>query len=109
MFSIPYNAKDFDMSGAVLEALGSDAYRELTPKIYEDAFQHRFLNTNENAQMLDLIHDSIVYDTGRIFADDIAMFNMFRWAAYDVSWQTKLTENKEIWEANIEKVSVALG
>lgn len=109
MFSVPANARNPELSGAVLEALASSGYRYLTPKVYETSFQHRFLQTPENAEMLNLIHDSIVYDTGRIFADDIAMFNLFRRSHENVAWMTYYQENWEIWEANIEKVTVELG
>ena len=78
-------------------------------KVYEESFQHRFLQTPENAEMLDLIHDSIVYDSGRLFADDIAMFNLFRNAYYDTEWRTLYGERYTIWMANIERVTVKLG
>ena len=109
MFSVPYNARNPELSGAVLEALGSSGARHLTPKVYEESFQHRFLQTPENAEMLNLIHDSIVYDTGRLFADDIAMFNLFRNAYYDTAWSTLYGERYTIWMANIEKVTAKLG
>ncbi len=110
IFSIPYNVKDTGMSEAVLEALGSDAYRTLTPTVYTNAFQYRFLETLENAEMLDLIHDSIVYDTGRIFADDMEMFNVFRQSHEGVhSWVTVLAEKGKLWKSNIEKVTITLG
>ena len=109
MFSVPSTARNPELSGAVLEALGSSSYTHLTPKVYEESFQHRFLQTPENAEMLDLIHDSIVYDSGRLFADDIAMFNLFRNAYYDTEWRTLYGERYTIWMANIERVTVKLG
>ena len=110
MFSIPPTVEDADMAAAVLEALGSSGYRSMTPKIYEESFQYRFLQNEKNAKMLDLIHDTMTYDTGRIFSDDIAMFNLFR-AAYDkdTSWTTTLAKKLDIWQANIEKVNSILG
>ncbi len=109
MFSIPYNVKDSALCEIVLQALGSDAYHNITPTVYTESFQHRFLSTPENAEMLDLIHDSIVYDTGRIFADNIAMFNIFRWAFYDTNWKTEFAKNGDTWISNIEKVTNTLG
>ena len=109
MFPSCVPATPFEHAGAVLEALGSSSYTHLTPKVYEESFQHRFLQTPENAEMLDLIHDSIVYDSGRLFADDIAMFNLFRNAYYDTEWRTLYGERYTIWMANIERVTVKLG
>ena len=110
MFSIPPTVEDADMAAAVLEALGSSSYRKMTPKIYEESFQYRFLQNEKNAEMLDLIHDSMTYDTGRIFSDDIAMFNLFR-AAYDksTSWPATLASKLDVWQANIESVNSILG
>ncbi len=110
MFSVPLSAPDSDLSEIVLEALGSDAYRNITPVVYEESFQTRFLASIDNGEMLDIIHASIVYDTGRIFADNISMFNIFRWAFYDgVNWKTKYAQNSTIWISNIEKVTNQLG
>ena len=94
---------------AVLEALGSSGYRSMTPKIYEESFQYRFLQNEENAKMLDLIHDSMTYDTGRIFSDDIAMFNLFRGAYQaETNWSSTLASKADVWQANIEKVNSIL-
>ncbi len=117
MFSIPYNAPDAELSEITLEALGSDAYRNLTPTVYVDAFQNRFLETEENAQMLDLIHDSIIYDTGRIFTDDIQdMWRIFR-QAHEAAWVSGTHESwssvygawKTPWESSIEDITNTLG
>lgn len=110
LFSVPTSVGNRELIGAVLEALGSSGYRNITPKVYEQSFRLRFLQNEENAKMLDLIHDSIVYDTGRIFADDIAMFNLFRNAFYSTLSWTQLYEGRHVtWEANIETVTNRLG
>ncbi len=109
MFSIPYNVQNAELSGAVLEALGSAGYRYITPKVYEESFQHRFLQSPENSEMLDLIHDSVVYDAGRFFADDIGMFNLFRRSHENVDWTSYYQTNYEVWEAAVQRVSIKLG
>lgn len=109
MFSIPKDARNMEMSGAVLEALGSAGYRYITPKVYEESFRHRFLQSPDNAEMLDIIHDTMVYDAGRFFADDIAMFNLFRRSHENVEWTSHMQMNYEVWEANVRRVSTKLG
>lgn len=110
MFSIPPTVSNKDEAAAVLEALGSSGYRSMTPKIYEEAFQYRFLQNYKNAEMLDLIHDCMTYDTGRIFSDDIAMFNLFRAAFYkETSWSTTVASKSDTWQSNIEKINSVLG
>ena len=109
MYGVPTSATDADVSAAVLEAMGSSAYRSMTPKIYEDSFQYRFLQNPENAEMLDLIHDTMVYDTGRLFSDDIAIFSTFRNAFYNTkSWTTLYGEKIDIWLSGIDSVNSKL-
>ncbi len=111
MYSIPTNAPDPAMSGAVLECLGSYGYRGITPVIYQESFQYRFLNTLENAQMFDLLHDTLVFDPGHIFADQIDCFAAFRQAAgtqFD-SWSTYYAANGKLWERALTKMITDLG
>ena len=78
MYCIPIDAKDTAMSGAVLETLGYYGAECITPAFYEEAFQYRYLGTENNARMFDLLHDTLVYDTGRFFADQLSCFSAFR-------------------------------
>ncbi len=111
MYSIPTNAADPAMSGAVLECLGSHGYRMITPVIYQESFQYRFLDTLENAQMFDLLHDTLVFDPGHIFADQVNCFAAFRKAADKsfTSWSTYYSANERVWEASLKKMVDNLG
>ena len=110
MYSIPTDAPDFAMSGAVLEALGSAAYRSMTPAFYKEAFQYRFLDTEVNARMFDLLHDTLVYDTGRTFCDQIDIFAVFRKAATaGTDWSSTLASSKTLWSKKITAIYDKLG
>lgn len=113
MFSIPRTSADPDMTGAVMEALGSSGYQTITPAVYEKAFRLRYMQNSQNAELLDLIRDSVIYDSGRIFADDIAMYNLFRNAFYEKyqEWTTLKAayQDGDVWRINIEKVNLKLG
>ncbi len=106
-YSIPTDAIDFSFSGAVTEALASDGYRRTTPTFYEQAFQLRYLQTEENAKMFDILHRTQVFDTVRFFADEVksgmSLFSSFRYAATDSSssWSTIYNANQAGWEATI--------
>lgn len=106
MFSIPGIANDPECSSYVLEALASEGYRQLRPAIYEDAFQYKYLATEKNAIMYDLINNSLVFDIGRTFADALGMFSTFREAAKDnsVGWSTIYQSKVDAWQANISTV-----
>ncbi len=107
-FGIPYNVADFDLSCIVLEALGSESYRSLIPTIYEDSFQARFFDTEENAEMLDIIRASITYDPGRIFYESIGTFNLFRTAGDSTGSLTEVLDKKPLWITNIASVNSTL-
>ncbi len=111
MYSIPTNAADPNMSAAVLECLGSYGYRYLTPVIYQESFQYRYLDTLENAQMFDLLHDTLVFDPGHIFADQINCFAAFRQAAGTTytSWSSYYAVNGRVWEKALTRLVEALG
>lgn len=110
MYSVPTDAPDPVMSGAVLETLGYQGATELTPVVYQDSFQYRYLDTPENARMFDLLHDTLVYDTGRFFADQVACFSAFRQAANATSdWSSYVKGQKKLWERNVVKIYETLG
>lgn len=71
MYSIPTNAADTKLSGALMEALASEGARLVTPAVYEASFELRYLRTEKNAVMFDLLHDTLVFDVGRIFCDQL--------------------------------------
>ena len=103
MYSIPIDAPDTFMSGAVLEELASSGYRTITPAFYRDSFQYKYLDTEVNARMFDLLHDTLVYDTGRTFCDQINIFSAFRQAATQgTSWSSIYTSNKNMLTKAIE-------
>ncbi len=124
MFAIPEAATNKSFSAVLLQALGSDAYRTMTPEIYNSYFRTRFMATPENAEMLDLIHDSLVWDIGRIAGDTIgtsaggneqakplSMFNCWRQAFYNqtVSWSAILAGSLGNWQSSLESMNESLG
>ena len=111
MFSIPANANNPDMSAAVLECLGSYGFRYLTTVIYEQAFQYRYLDTLENAAMFDLLHNTLVFDPGKIFADQLNCFSAFRKAAGTEfpSWSSYYASNGKLWSRSLSKIIETLG
>ena len=115
LYSVPQNSDDKDFASFVLEALASDAYRNLTPTWYDTMFKGRFLETPENAEMFDIIHDGILFDTGRIFGTQISnnggsqLFGCFRKAASSSNWVSYYKANASAWEAQINNINQSLG
>ncbi len=109
LYSVPSNATDKAFSSFVLEALASDAYRHLTPTWYETMFQSRFLQTPENAEMFNVIHDGIIFDAARIFGTHIGNFSAFRRAATSKHWTVYFDSQKGAWEELITEINTSLG
>lgn len=60
--SVPTTCEDFDATCAVLEALSAENYRNVFPTFYENALKIKYVSDNRDAQMIDIIHDSIYVD-----------------------------------------------
>lgn len=111
IFGIPTGCSDKDCSAAMLEALGSASYRTLTPAVYTVSFTYRFLNSLENAEMFDILHNTLVFEPGRQLGDQVNCFSAFRKTdpstSYD-TWTSVFKENSKVWENNIKKVIRAI-
>ncbi len=104
MFSVPKDA-DMSRSSAVLEALGSDGYKNVTPVVFENTFQGRYSDAPEDADMFKLIRDSIVYDPGNTL-NDLSTFSAFRNCVYqDKAWTTFFSENINKYAAALKSVN----
>ena len=62
--SVPYNVKNKEMSGAVLEALAYHSVDTLTVAYYDNALKTRYVRDEESGAMLDIIFATRVYDLG---------------------------------------------
>lgn len=95
LYSVSAYGNDSHRAAAVLECMASEAYRTTTPALFEVSFKSRYADANEDAQMYDLLRDTITYELGRLFhvqLNGIAdkYFNQFQnndrnWAS---TWQT---------------------
>ncbi len=68
-FAVPLDVKDADMSGAVLETLASEGYRQLTPALFEVCYKVKYNNdaTNRQAAIFDIMRENRQYDIVRLF------------------------------------------
>lgn len=106
-YSIPTNAPDEDMSGAVLEALASYGFRQITPAVYIASFQYRFLDSIENANVFDLLHNTLVFELGRQLGDQLNIFAAFRQAAQDTysSWSSYYSGQKKAFGRTLTNIA----
>lgn len=68
LYAIPKDAKDPDLSSAVLEALASESHYTVTPAFYETAMKVKYSADNDSARMYDIMLSSVSYDFGRVYS-----------------------------------------
>lgn len=104
-YSIPIDVKDNSMSGMIMEGLASDSYRNISDEIYYDHFQIRYNSAADvdSARMFDIVSDSVVFDTARMFMTEIKIFSKFRSGvnSIDQNWTSIYEGNKEGWETSL--------
>lgn len=65
--SIALSEEKANMAGAVLECMGSESYRQVTPAVFETAMKLKYSTGEDDSRMYDLIRETIQIDLGRIF------------------------------------------
>ncbi len=80
LYGIPIDAKDPDMSSAVMEALASEGYYNVTPVVFETAMKVKYTTDEDSARMYDIIRSSVSFDFGRVFCDSLGAhtYSLFR-------------------------------
>ncbi len=111
MYTVPVDVKDSARAGALLEALASEAYRSVSPAIFETAFKVKYAESEQAADMYDLIRNTLVYDVGRTFGDTINVFAVFRNAVRDnnPNWSSLVASNKKAAELRIKQIVEKIG
>lgn len=113
MFSIPIDVKDTALSGLLMEALASEAYRSVTDTVYYNLFQTRYNSTGneDSAEMFDIVSDSVVFDTSRIFADALKSFAVFRNAVNDPeqNWSSTYSSQSTNLKGNVTSLIALIG
>ena len=103
MITITKTANDPQMVGAALELLAAESYRQVTPMYFEVTMKSKYLRASEDAQMFDLIMDSVKFNFGYVWAAtrigniaqlmrDPAIDLASTYAANADSYQAKLTD-----------------
>lgn len=95
LYSIPRDVTDKDRASAVLEALGSAAYRQTTPVVFETTMKLRYSKDEESGVMYDLIRDSVSFDLGRLLCSSFGLGD-YKNATYRI-FRTALGEGDTNW------------
>ncbi len=60
---VPRSASDLSRTGVILEAMASAAVSTITPAFYDVVLERKLTRDDESVEMLDIIFDSVVFDT----------------------------------------------
>jgi len=100
LYAVSRDTRQADAAEAVLECLGSLAYRLTTPAIFENNMKVKYSIDDVNAQMYDIVRESISFELGRFFnkyLSDITdiyfravIGNQQNWASTSATYQKKL-------------------
>ncbi len=64
---IPVTQTNYEMVGAIVEAMAAKSMYTLTPAYYDVALTYKYMRDEESAEMLDIILNSRIYDIGQIY------------------------------------------
>ena len=113
LYCIPLDAKDSDMSSAVLEALASESSRLITPAVFEVALKVKYSSDDKMAQMYDIIRASMTYDFGRVFTDnlDSLTYSMFRDSVVgeNTNWASTYAKKEKTLQSKMDKLLEKFG
>ena len=71
LWCVPIDAKNPEMSAAVLEALGAQSYRTVTPAYFDVALKNRYSRDEQTAEMMDLIQNSALINFEQLYNESI--------------------------------------
>ena len=71
LWCVPIDAKNPEMSAAVLEALAAQSYRTVTPAYYDVALKDRYSRDEQTAEMIDLIQSSALINFEQLYNESI--------------------------------------
>lgn len=113
LYCIPLDAKDSDMSSAVLEALASESSKLITPAVFEVALKVKYSSDDKMAQMYDIIRASMTYDFGRVFTDnlDSLTYSMFRESVLgeNTNWASTYAKKEKTLQSKMDKLLEKFG
>ena len=91
---------------AVIECWASESYRLVTPEVFEVNMQLKYADTQYETDMFEIVRSSVVFDLGRIFANDLSFMSELpsRAAVYHASWSSTYGSYKKSLNAKLEEI-----
>lgn len=100
-FAVPITAEGrLDNIGLVIEALNAEGYRRVYPAYFEISMKSRYADQQEDAQMLDIIHDNMIISFSYLYSDGVSSYNALFDSIYRASG---INTDVASWAAKREK------
>ena len=108
LYSIMNNAPESKLSEltAVLECWASEGYRNTTPALFETNMQLKYSETSDEADMFTIIHDTINFDLGRIFSNEMQYMSEIpsKTAEAGASWTSRYKTYQKILASSLKSL-----
>ena len=106
LWCVPIDAKDPDLSDAVMEALAAESWRTVTPAYYDIALKSRYSRDPETSAMMDLIKDSVLINFESLYNRAIGqpwfvLRNLM--PQKDKNFSSYWASNKKLLAKNVDK------
>lgn len=99
-------------AGAVLECMASESYRQVTPAVYEMTMKLKYASGESDADMYDLIRESVQIDIGRVFCTPLKNipYTVFRNACVNGStnWTSLITAEGKVFSKILTQITEQL-
>lgn len=108
MMCVEYFVKDLEKTGILIEALGYESYKEVTPAYYDQTLIGRVIRDDESKITLDIIFANRGYDIGITYriADYTGELSKMMWGYYNTFTNMynslERTANKSIDKLNLQ-------
>ena len=110
--SIALSDEKANMAGAVLECMGSESYRQVTPAVFETAMKLKYSAGEDDSRMYDLVRDSIQFDLGRIFTTPLRniSYSPFRSACNggQTNWASIIKAEAKVMQKALDGIVTSL-
>ena len=109
-YCIMADCDDPERAAAVIEAWGSAAYRLTTPALFENNMKVKYSEDDINAQMFDIIHDTIDFDLGRVFSNDLNYMSEMPSKAIEAGnpWSSMASKYEKVLGSMMKKIVTKL-
>ena len=107
LFGVPVSVSGTECLSATLEALASEAFKEVTPAYYEIALKVKFTRDSDSGRMIELCHENVTIDFAAQWSNKLGDINHFfrgRADAKEESIASTIAKNSKIWTKTMDKL-----